>query len=107
MIESMSLSSPLPYGELAGIIQRPASPHRLRHASATKHKDIGTDIRAIQELLGHAEVTTTQRYVHVDAPELRAAVDELGAEWKRAVRERKRRKKGGRTSGTRAAENRV
>ncbi|WP_152393103.1 tyrosine-type recombinase/integrase [Paenibacillus guangzhouensis] len=63
--------------ELPELMNTRLSSHKLRHSFATMQIRSGTDIRTLQELLGHASIETTQIYTHIDNKQMRMAMDKF------------------------------
>ncbi len=58
-------------------IRKNVTPHTLRHSYATHHLEMGTDLRDIQEWLGHKNIKTTEIYTHVSEKHFKNPLDEI------------------------------
>ena len=68
------------YAKRLGIEKR-ISPHTFRHTYASHLLDAGADVRIIQELLGHANISSTNRYTHVSTDQLRETFRAFHPRW--------------------------
>ena len=82
------------YGKKAGI-SRPVTPHLLRHSGATELAELGTPMRVVQDICGHASIVTTERYVHPKINAKRQAIVALGEKVAMKIKARQEAAKSG------------
>jgi integrase/recombinase XerC len=75
-ISTRSVQARLQYWARRQQLGRPVHPHMLRHSFASHMLESSGDLRAVQELLGHADISTTQVYTHLDFQHLAKVYDQ-------------------------------
>ena len=87
-ISSRNVQQRLKHWSMKQGLETPVHPHMLRHSFATHVLESSRDLRAVQELLGHADISTTQIYTHLDFQHLARVYDSAHPRAHRAAREK-------------------